>query len=191
MAVKTFAVGEVLTASDTNTYLNNGGLVYITSFTVPASPASTTVVCSNVFSSTYDTYRVVVTGIKASTANTSFRLTMGSTTTGYYQNGYYQTYASATLNGNPANNSLTYWEISFVEDSSATPYSVEFDIAAPNLANKTRLHCLWATSSYVGVTNGVLADSTQYTAFTLSAQGGGGTGTLNSGTITVYGYRKA
>ena len=31
MAVKTFSTGEVLTASDTNTYLNNGGLVYITS----------------------------------------------------------------------------------------------------------------------------------------------------------------
>ncbi len=29
MAVKTFTTGEVLTAADTNTYLNNGGLVYI------------------------------------------------------------------------------------------------------------------------------------------------------------------
>jgi hypothetical protein len=30
MAIKTFTSGAVLTSADTNTYLNNGGLVYIT-----------------------------------------------------------------------------------------------------------------------------------------------------------------
>ena len=34
MAIKTFTTGEVLTASDTNTYLANAGLVYITSTAV-------------------------------------------------------------------------------------------------------------------------------------------------------------
>lgn len=57
MAVKTFTSGEVLTASDTNTYLNNGGLVYITetSFT-----AQTAVIVDNCFTSTYANYRFVL-----------------------------------------------------------------------------------------------------------------------------------
>lgn len=55
MAVKTFTTGEVLTASDTNTYLNNGGLVYITetSFT-----AQTAVIVDNCFTSTFANYRL-------------------------------------------------------------------------------------------------------------------------------------
>jgi len=191
MAVKTFSTGEVLTASDTNTYLANAGLVYISTTTIAASPASTSIVVSNCFSSTYDNYRVDVTGLKCSVANTSLRLIMGSTTTGYYQNGYYTNYASSTLNGNAANNSLAYWEISFVEDSSTAPFSISFDILAPNLANRTRMRSAWATGAYTGVNNGILDNSTQYTGFTLNAVGGGGTGTMNSATLTVYGVRKA
>ena len=34
MAVKTFTQGEKLTAADTNTYLNNGGLVFVKQVTV-------------------------------------------------------------------------------------------------------------------------------------------------------------
>jgi hypothetical protein len=34
MAIKTFTTGEVLTASDTNTYLANSGLVYVKSQTI-------------------------------------------------------------------------------------------------------------------------------------------------------------
>ena len=51
MAVKTFSVGETLTASDTNTYLTNGGLVYITEGTASNTSA---VDVNSVFSSTYD-----------------------------------------------------------------------------------------------------------------------------------------
>lgn len=56
MAVKTFTSGAVLTASDTNTYLNNGGLVYIgsTSYT-----NATAVNVNNVFTSTYRNYLIV------------------------------------------------------------------------------------------------------------------------------------
>lgn len=57
MAIKSFTSGEVLTAADTNTYLNNGGLVYITGGTA-TNTAATNV--DSVFSSTYDNYRVVL-----------------------------------------------------------------------------------------------------------------------------------
>ena len=64
MAVKTFTTGEVLTASDTNTYLNNGGLVYISGTTVGTGVSSVTV--SSAFSSTYDNYRVIINNVDAS-----------------------------------------------------------------------------------------------------------------------------
>lgn len=60
MAVKTFTTGEVLTAADTNTYLNNGGLVYITS---GAPSASATINIDGIFTSTYRNYRIVLRGV--------------------------------------------------------------------------------------------------------------------------------
>ena len=64
MAIKTFSSGEVLTASDTNTYLNNGGLVYIAG----GSATNTSALDVNsVFSSTYDNYRVVLQTASRST----------------------------------------------------------------------------------------------------------------------------
>ena len=74
MAIKTFTTGEVLTASDTNTYLANSGLVYITSTAVSGS----TVSVSNCFNSTYDWYKVVlfVTGtVTGSDINIRMRTT--------------------------------------------------------------------------------------------------------------------
>ena len=44
MAIKTFTTGEVLTASDTNTYLNNGGLVFINQVSYTASTSTETTV---------------------------------------------------------------------------------------------------------------------------------------------------
>lgn len=62
MAVKTFTTGEVLTAADTNTYLANSGLQYVSSgtFTNAASFDVTG------FSSTFDYYKVFMS-IQATT----------------------------------------------------------------------------------------------------------------------------
>ena len=56
MAIKTFTTGELLTASDTNTYLANSGLVYITG----GALSSTAVNFVGCFTSTYTDYRIVV-----------------------------------------------------------------------------------------------------------------------------------
>jgi hypothetical protein len=60
MAIKTFTTGEVLTASDTNTYLANSGLVYITSATLSATALD------GIFTSDYDNYRIVISNIDQS-----------------------------------------------------------------------------------------------------------------------------
>ena len=64
MAVQTFTSGQVLTAADTNTYLANSGLVYVTSGTIGVAVSSVTV--SSVFSSTYDSYKIVISGMSTS-----------------------------------------------------------------------------------------------------------------------------
>lgn len=78
MAIKTFTSGEVLTASDTNTYLTNGGLRYITETLITAGSA-TSVSFNNVFTSTYDNYQIVIDGFTPSVANRAidFRLRVG------------------------------------------------------------------------------------------------------------------
>jgi len=81
MAVKTFTDAVALPASDINTYLTNGGLVTIASGTATAG----TLIISGAFSSTYDSYRLVMNAIGNSGAEISAQFRVGSTTsaTGY------------------------------------------------------------------------------------------------------------
>jgi len=52
MAIKTFTTGEVLTASDTNTYLANSGMTYLSAITTSA----TVIFLDNIFTSAYENY---------------------------------------------------------------------------------------------------------------------------------------
>ena len=81
MAIKTFTAGEVLNASDTNTYLANSGLVYIKQQTIGNLVPSVTV--TDAFSADYDNYRVIVTGGVGSAAQ-AINLRLGASATGYY-----------------------------------------------------------------------------------------------------------
>ena len=70
MAVKTFTTGEVLTAADTNTYLNNGGLVYITGGTQSGTTALNVDGC---FTDTYLNYRVCLAAVDVSVTDRAVR----------------------------------------------------------------------------------------------------------------------
>ena len=59
MAIKTFTTGEVLTASDTNTYLANAGLVYIKEVALTGTAVNIT----SCFSATYDSYQIVISNL--------------------------------------------------------------------------------------------------------------------------------
>jgi hypothetical protein len=85
MAIKTFTTGEVLTSADTNTYLANSGLVYIT--TATASNTATTLNVVGCFSSAFTNYRLSFTGTSSAAASDIYiRMLNGSTpvTTGTY-----------------------------------------------------------------------------------------------------------
>lgn len=178
--------GHVLTADSAETpgvkwaAVPAPGLTLISSTTIGSAVSSVTV--SDVFSSTYDNYRVVVSGGAAST-NLLLRLTLGSTTTGYYWGQFYIVFADGSTNATNGSNTTSIP----VASGTTTTLNGVFDILAPNLAEHTVFLSQGsiATEAAAGFCNGYLADTTAYTAFTLTTS----TGTVTGGTVKVYGYR--
>lgn len=65
MAVYTFSQGEKLTANLTNTYLNNGGWVYISQTDLGGNTAVNIDGC---FTSTYDNYQIIISNFRGASA---------------------------------------------------------------------------------------------------------------------------
>ena len=179
MSIKTFTVGEVLTAANTNTYLANSGLVYVTSATVGTAVTSVTV--SSAFNSTYDNY-VVVYGGGAMSVDTGISLQLGSTVTNYYGNLIYGSYTNNTVLGLGENNVTK-----FTYSGGGSSPSVYIELINPFLALQTEIRCRVRYATVYGTYVGLQTNGTSFTAFTLAPF----SGTMTGGTITVYGYRKA
>jgi hypothetical protein len=182
MAIKTFTTGEVLTASDTNTYLANSGLVYIKQQTVGSAVSSVAV--SSAFSTDYDNYKIIWSGGTQS-ADTNLMLKLGTTASGYYGAYVYATYAG----GGPlvaGDNNAT--QFTFAGGGASNSAGLNVDILNPFSSFRTRMSAFNIVYSTIcGTYSGVLADTTSYTAFTLQPS----SGTLTGGVVYVYGYRKA
>jgi hypothetical protein len=153
--------------------------------TVTVGSAVSSVTVSGCFSSLYDNYRIIYAGGIGSSSGTDIKMTLGATATGYYYGIVYNTYASATPAGLSAQNT-TSWP--YVGTISGNNTLANVDLLNPNLAKYTTVSCLYvasSTSGAAGAFNGLLADTTQYTAFTFTPTAG----TITGGTIRVYGYR--
>jgi hypothetical protein len=189
MAIKTFTTGEVLTAADTNTYLANAGLDYIGAVTLNAVTNNV----SNVFSSTYQSYRVVISGLSNATTTTRpiylrLRTTTDDLTAQYNWNVHF-VYATGTANTS-GQNAVNAADIGSV--SQAGGGVITFDIVNPNLATITS----WVSLAYTYQSNvgafvmrtqaGAMNTTTQYTGFSII-----GTTDALSGTVRTYGYRQA
>lgn len=184
MAVKTWASGEVLTASDLNTYAGNPGLVYVTQQTIGNAVSSVTV--SNCFSATYDNYRIIVEGGVAST-NVWLRLQLGSITTNYYGAFTGTNYTTTTYAGQNDNNGALFNYIGF---GAANALTAIIDITSPFKSLRkfvSASNVFLSASNAYGTYTGELANATSASGFTLSPN----TGTITGGTIRVYGYRQA
>jgi hypothetical protein len=182
MAIKTFTTGEVLTASDTNTYLANSGLVYIKQQTIGSGVSSVTV--SDAFSASFDNYIITCHG-GASTAQGPLGLQLGATTTGYYGNMIYGTHGSTAVLAVSDNNAARFTHIG---SANGDFISLNVTLLNPFASAKTVATGVGTVYTTVnGSYNGWLNNTTSYTAFTLQPQ----SGTLTGGIITVYGFRKA
>jgi hypothetical protein len=191
MAVKTFTTGEVLTASDTNTYLNNGGLVYIAQAT---ATSGSTLAVDNCFTSTYDNYRIVISNVYGSTSSVDlyFRLRVSGTNaiTAYYWgfSGLYSNAASANDSG--AN--VAYYKAGYLGSNSQPLLNSTIEVMQPQIAQPTMLTSIY--SYYVGGVGfagrsggGGHDAATAYDGFALVL----GSGTFTSCRVRVYGYRQA
>jgi hypothetical protein len=183
MAVKTFTTGEVLTAADTNTYLNNGGLVWISSTTVGSAVASVTI--SNCFSSTYDNYRIVYNGIQTSGTNAIGLTLNGSAGSTYNDAGFYIATGTATIVTETLAATVRI-RIGICE-AGPTTLAGWFDCFGPNVSGRTWANGGSMTPNYSNWRQGTDTNTASHVSFTLTPLAG----TFTGGTITVYGYRKA
>lgn len=162
------------------TEYNKSGLTLVKAQTIGSAVSTVTV--SDVFSSTYDNYKVVISG-GSSSGSLDLRLTLGATTSDYYYAQYYIVFS--TGNGNDiSGDNVAYIPVG---GANTTSVNSSFEILSPNLAENTMVYSSAFLSSQGGAgwVNGYLANTTAYTAFTLTTS----TGTLTGGTIRVYGYR--
>jgi hypothetical protein len=186
MAIKTFTTGEVLTASDTNTYLANSGLVYITSGTF-----SGTTNIDGIFTSTYDNYRIVAQGLGATNVgltNFNFRNTSNATDS---SNVYYtaaRRFDTAT-NYDFSQGALTFASTAINVGTTANTGFI-MDIFAPRLTAYTFVSVAGMgtiTNISTVQSNSYFGGTTQFAGIQFSQSAN----LLNAGTFTVFGYRKA
>ena len=190
MAIKTFTAGSVLTAADTNTYLANAGLVYITqkSWTSGAS-----VSVDNCFTATYSAYRLVIRNAKHATSqvNLNFRLRVGGTDKGtdsYYWSRQY--IAMGGGSGGYAGESNSGQIQPGIVATTTNPGSGVIDVIDPQKTSVTTVmyQGIWAvTAGETSQGTGFLNNSTSYDGFSLIAN----TGNLSALTVYVYGYRES
>jgi len=182
MAIKTFTTGEVLTASDTNTYLANSGLVFVKQQTVGAAVGSVTV--SDAFSATYDNYKITYSGGYASAAG-GLNMSLGAATTNYYSASFYAVYSGGT-NQLLMNNGPYFYYIGGAATDDIQV--IDIDVFNPFKSDRyTGIGGPFIVRDVAGSTGGVHKTNASYTSFNISPTGG----TLTGGIITVFGYRKS
>jgi len=158
-----------------------GGLVLISATTIPSAVSSFTV--SSAFSSTYDNYKILISGGTASTDH-QLNLTLGATATGYYLGRSAVTYSTGATSVDNQNNASSWVQAG---DITTTSLGMNVDLLGPNLAKKTYIfgaRTQARSDQHGGYCSGFLDDTTQYTAFTVTA----GSGTITGGTCRVYGF---
>jgi hypothetical protein len=189
---KVLAAGQYsFLESDNGTYVYNGsawvavgasGLTLIKSQTIGSAVSSITV--SDVFSSTYDNYKVLINGGVGSVGTIGIRMTLGSNTTGVNGAASAVDYGSSAFAGSGLNNGA-YFE--WAGYASTGGIHMSADITAPNLAKYTFgafAGGRFNSNAYVAAAFYEVTNNTQFTAFTLTLN----QGTLTGGTIRVYGY---
>lgn len=159
------------------------GLTLITSQTIGSGVSSVTV--SNAFSSTYDNYLIQISGGVSSSSALGISMTLGATTTGYYRAGFFNTYTSSTVTGDVEANAASWGVVALGTTDNLNGNIWLFN---PNQAKNTVFHSVSTYTSTTGriwFNGGYVANTTQYTAFTISA----GAQTMTGGTIRVYGLK--
>ena len=176
----TFSSGSILTAAQ----MNQIGLWLVKTQTVSAGISSINV--TSVFSSDFDSYKIIMSGGAKST-NGNVSCSLIGISSGYYSVGVYSSPSGSTVSTANDNNTGSW---TWVGGGDTNGVMAEFDLHNPNLATyKFLSNTSWiytGASNPIGTSQGYCASTTQATGFSL---GWGGTSS-GTGTIRVYGYRK-
>jgi hypothetical protein len=181
MPDQTFTSGQILTAAQMSALQANSGLVFIKSQAL----SGTSNLITGAFSSSFDNYKIMLSGSSTMSATTNIALKMGTTAANYYSTRFKNSPNSSAVTGNGLDN-ISDW--SYAGQGSTTYANLNIELMAPFLTKYTRFSGTYlldlGSASEFGYTQGHLADTTSYTSFTLAT--GGAT---FSGTVYVYGYR--
>jgi hypothetical protein len=175
------AIQTVATGFDTvDGGRNCAGLVFIKAQTIGSAVASVTV--TSAFSTTYDAYKIVITGGVGSTS-AFISLALGSVATGYYASGGSTTY-TGTSGTYTTNNGTSWGNVGYGTTDSIY---LDVDISQPFLAKNKFIAGRQVNATSTAFINGYSSNTASQTAFTITPT----SGTFTGGTIAVYGYRKA
>ena len=183
MAIKTFT-SSTLSSADTNTYLANAGLVYITA---TSYTTATTVNINNCFSSTMDNYRIMIASTNGS-VDGQIRLRMrvggvdasGATDYDYSASQYnYGTMLNLGSSTGDSSAVIGYKVASY-------PSSMSLDIYNPFIARNTLFSGVGQYTGLILGAGGQHKQAVSYDGFSLISGAGNMTGI-----VTIMGYRKA
>jgi hypothetical protein len=181
MPVPIFTAGEVYTAEAANKI----GLYHIA--TIVGGNGTSSVVCSEVFSSDFVDYKITISGGTIATAQ-NLRMRLGSTSTGYYAGYITNRYDTGALLGGGDNNA-TYFTI-IGHQTAGNGADANITLSNPAQAVRTGMTCMHAQFSTAAGAGpnlgaGFVNNSTAYSAFTIFTTTGNWTSDI---TISVYGF---
>jgi len=198
MADQTFTSGQILTAAQMTTLQGNSGLVVVTPTAVTGGTISgstitigagvSSVAVAGAFSSSFDSYKIIInSGVASATEGLALILT--GSITGYYAGEVRVRYDTGAVSGIGFNNTAA-WEVCRVNTDTI---SCSFELINPFVAkptiitgsgNDTRVSAGTSGRQYTGVHT--VASS--FSGFTITP---GSPVTLTGGTIRIYGYRNS
>jgi hypothetical protein len=163
----------------------NVGMVHLNTTT---TSAASTVTISNVFTSTYDNYKIFITGVSSTDNALLYQNALAGTPAGGTSYYYGQVYANNTTAPNIYGESAIAHIVCGTSNTTSTVS--ELTIARPALATSTFMQCQGTkntTSSWNWqLISGLHTVTTAYDGFTIKTSGG-----TFTGTIRVYGLRNS
>jgi hypothetical protein len=146
--------------------------------------AVTSVTVTGAFNSTYDNYKVIISGSNASVDGTGMRMTLGgSGGSTYFWAGNTQIYDGT--NSFQGSNNTTSFQIANTNIVSTTTVVIDFFL--PFASQATTYKSIFTGRTSAGQYGGVDNNAISHTSFGFFPS----SGNLSGGTIRVYGYRNA
>ena len=143
---------------------------------------------NDVFSATYDNYRIIITGSTSAGLELDMKLRVGGAdASSSYFRGSYQVSSGGGSGVMYTGNSITTGMTIYKEISASGYISIAFDVYRPFTSNGTSITGLFQTSQslYMAYFGGSHSTASSYTGFTLIPS----SGTI-TGSVSVYGYNK-